>query len=231
MKPNIPKRQVPPLQRDRIVAAALTVMNRDGFAKVTLRQVAAELHVQAPALYWHFKNKQALINAMYECVFSTQPTPDTTSSAQEKPWREVLADVGLHVRRVLLTHRDATQLILYAELYESAMLAQIDGVIDRMARTGLRQDHGLAALSVVVSYTLGFVIEEEANQHFTMQKAARNPERLWTAVEKRNLTNVRLAFETMAQAKKPDQSNGDEAFIYGLSVIVSGIAAGLPAET
>ena len=51
------------LSRDSIIAASLTILGRFGLADMTMRRVAASLGVAPGALYWHFKNKQALIDA------------------------------------------------------------------------------------------------------------------------------------------------------------------------
>ena len=40
-----------------------------GLDGLTLRAIAKELDVQAPALYWHFKNKQALLDEMATEMF------------------------------------------------------------------------------------------------------------------------------------------------------------------
>lgn len=40
-----------------VVRAALDLLNEVGLDGLTLRRIATELDVQAPALYWHVKNK------------------------------------------------------------------------------------------------------------------------------------------------------------------------------
>ena len=52
------------LSKAAVVQAALDVLNEDGMDGVTVRAVARRLGVQAPALYWHVKNKQELLDEM-----------------------------------------------------------------------------------------------------------------------------------------------------------------------
>src|SRR5262245_36093000 len=52
------------LDRETVVRTALRVLDEVGLEGLTLRRIAAELDVQAPALYWHFKNKQELLDEM-----------------------------------------------------------------------------------------------------------------------------------------------------------------------
>lgn len=51
--------------RREIVDAAWTVARRTGVAGLTLREVAAEVGMQAPSLYSHFSSKNEIYDAMY----------------------------------------------------------------------------------------------------------------------------------------------------------------------
>ena len=51
--------------RARILLAARTLFSRDGFARVSMREVAAAAGVTKPALYYHFRDKEALFE---ECL-------------------------------------------------------------------------------------------------------------------------------------------------------------------
>ena len=52
------------LDRDVILQAALSLLDEVGMDKLSTRLLAERLGVQQPALYWHFKNKRALLDAM-----------------------------------------------------------------------------------------------------------------------------------------------------------------------
>src|SRR6202453_1715107 len=56
------------LDREAVVRTALRVLDKTGLDGLTVRKIAAELHVQDPALYWHFKNKQELLDEMATAV-------------------------------------------------------------------------------------------------------------------------------------------------------------------
>jgi AcrR family transcriptional regulator len=65
--------------RARILDAALRVM-ADGFASVSIPNVAREAGVSVPTVYRHFRTKQDLLDAIYPHVVSRSgtPTPPTT---------------------------------------------------------------------------------------------------------------------------------------------------------
>jgi AcrR family transcriptional regulator len=65
-----------PLDRKIILAHAFAILNDMGLEGLTLRRLAARLGVQAPAIYWHFKNKQKypLAHAAGVAIFGDQDT-------------------------------------------------------------------------------------------------------------------------------------------------------------
>jgi len=52
------------LDRDQVVAIAMDLADREGLDAVTIRRLASELGVTPMALYWHFEDKQALLDAL-----------------------------------------------------------------------------------------------------------------------------------------------------------------------
>ena len=53
------------LTAEAVVEAAARVLARDGYDGLTMRAIADEIGVQAPALYWYFADKRALELALY----------------------------------------------------------------------------------------------------------------------------------------------------------------------
>ncbi len=65
----MPSPDRPPLHRDAIVAAARGLIVDDGLEALSLRRIAAQLGVTAPALYAHVRDKQDLLRALAEDEF------------------------------------------------------------------------------------------------------------------------------------------------------------------
>ena len=71
------------IARDNIVDAAFKLLDEAGMEGVTLRKVACSLGIRAPSLYWHFKSKQALVDAMADAMIV-----DVARHIPEgQPWR------------------------------------------------------------------------------------------------------------------------------------------------
>lgn len=54
--------------KQQLIAAACEVFYREGVARATLEQIAREAGVTRGALYWHFDNKVAILDALFEMV-------------------------------------------------------------------------------------------------------------------------------------------------------------------
>src|SRR5271156_3432726 len=60
----------PRLDRAAVVGVALGLADSEGLDAVTIRRLAKELHVTPTALYWHFADKQALLDALADQLWT-----------------------------------------------------------------------------------------------------------------------------------------------------------------
>jgi AcrR family transcriptional regulator len=97
-----------PLTREAIVEAALRVLERDGIDAVSMRRVGDELGTGAASLYWHVRNKDELLQLVFEHVTQEVelPTPDP------ERWREQLAGLAQETRATLNRHRGVARISL-----------------------------------------------------------------------------------------------------------------------
>ncbi|MFE5112064.1 TetR/AcrR family transcriptional regulator [Streptomyces sp. NPDC056663] len=84
------------LDRAEVLSAALAIADADGLDAVTLRRVATGFGVTPMALYWHFKDKGALLDALVERILGEIDLGDS----DEPDLRTVL----MAVLRVLRAH-------------------------------------------------------------------------------------------------------------------------------
>lgn len=84
---------------DAVVAAAVRLADRDGYEKVSIRAVAAELGLRPMSLYTYVPSKRALTVLMVDAVADEDaPIP------AELPVRERMAGIARQVRAELLAH-------------------------------------------------------------------------------------------------------------------------------
>lgn len=91
------------LSRDRIVIAALSLVDAEGLAAVSTRRLAAELSVSGPSLYNHFRTKDQILEAVADSV-SAQVDLAMFDPADGRDWRTSLHDWAVSYRAALLEH-------------------------------------------------------------------------------------------------------------------------------
>lgn len=198
------------IQREQIVAAALKLLDEKGIEGLSLRRLAQDLAIQAPSLYWHFANKQAVIEAVANALLA--------DVAREVPadldWRATCTLISDELRQALKSRRDGARVLAAAYVVADNVLRPGEVMIAALVRAGA--DIGFAATSAfsVFHYVLGLVTVE---QSLGGEEAA----------------NHGTAFQIQAQGDFPHvlQARGvlmsgdfDSLFSSGLSLMLDGIA-------
>ncbi|WP_344527822.1 TetR/AcrR family transcriptional regulator C-terminal domain-containing protein [Streptomyces albiaxialis] len=149
------------LDPDQVVRTALTLLDEVGLEGLTLRRLARELDVQAPALYWHFKNKQSLLDEMATAL---QRELDETGGHPEPgaPWQDWFSEMFRHLRRGLLRHRDGAKVFGGTRLTGTGHAARQEEHLRLMTAAGFTPGAAARAFFIAYTFTMGFVIEEQA---------------------------------------------------------------------
>lgn len=154
--------QAPRLERDAIVRAALTVLNREGLSNLTLRRVASELNVQAPAIYWYFKDKTQLIDYMAEAILAER-FGDAEPRKPDEPWQEWLIKSMQEMREAMWSYKDGARVVAGAHLLPAKMLAKLfDLSLQSLTSAGISLSVADILIGVVVHFVFGRVIEEQS---------------------------------------------------------------------
>ena len=72
------KTGAPALTRERIVQAALELVNERGLGPFSTRQLGERLGCEAMSIYHHFKSKQHLLDALVEHAITSVEVPEPT---------------------------------------------------------------------------------------------------------------------------------------------------------
>ncbi len=147
------------LNKEHIIEEALSLLDAHGIEGVTLRKLAARLNVQAPALYWHFKNKAALVHAMAEAILQTEfsviPPP-----AEGETWQSWLTGLFRLLRKAMLSRTDGGRIIAGAHL--SLTMARFsETTIDTLCRAGIPLREARLMVLTATHFTFGHAIVEQ----------------------------------------------------------------------
>jgi TetR/AcrR family tetracycline transcriptional repressor len=146
----------PKLDRDRVVETALALLQEEGFEALSLRKLAARLGVQAPALYWYFADRAALLNAMVETLENRASVPGVPTGRQGL--REWMLARGHNWREILTGVRDSGRLIAEATARPNIHDVYIQQVRQAEGLTEAQVIHCVAFLN---AFVLGWVNYEQ----------------------------------------------------------------------
>ncbi len=155
------------LDRDRIVATALDLVDDVGLDGLSTRLLAERLGVQSPALYWHFRGKSDLVEAMAEAMVRELPDAAASlaalasrpSAKAVEQWLVARAEL---FRRVLLSRRDGAR-IHAGSRPPAAQYPGVEAQLDALGRLGFTAA-GAARVTVAISrFVVGWVLEEQAD--------------------------------------------------------------------
>jgi AcrR family transcriptional regulator len=160
----------PLLSRDRIVTAALSLVDAEGLAAVSTRRLAAELGVSGPSLYNHFRTKDQILEAVADAV-SAQVDLSMFDAADGRDWRTSLHEWAVSYRAALLAHPNIVPVLAQGPGRRPAGLRLADAVFGSMVDAGWppAQATSIGALmryfvtgSALGSFAGGFVDDETA---------------------------------------------------------------------
>lgn len=212
-------RRSPHLERDKVVLAALVLLNEVGFEGMTLRKLADKLGVKAAALYWHFENKQDLIDQVAGAIINEEmqrtPLPD---GAQ---WREVLTVLAYATRDAFMRYRDGALVIASADLSKSATLQGREVVTSRLLELGMAPGLVTFGFFAVSRYTLGCALEEQADPYTEAERLA---------ISHESFPHIAAQYPAVGQTIVALHEEGvtidaDTLFQQGLDILLDGIAA------
>src|SRR5580693_32840 len=128
------------LSKTAVAGRAIALADAEGVDALTIRRLAQELGVTPMALYWHFRNKDELLNGLSDQFWSEIDT-DVDGAA---PWPEQLRTLLDSLVRVLRTHPSASQLLVSGEKQSPAALEAIEVTLEVLGRGGFDPQHASA---------------------------------------------------------------------------------------
>lgn len=206
------------ITREQIVAAALELLNEHGMDALTVRALASRLDVKAPALYWHVRNKQELLDEMATFVMR-RVTDALTAIPPGGDWRDAVAAYARVLRSEYLLHRDGARIFSGTRLADPAIVKAKEPWLERLTATGFSLAEADDTLDLVTAFVVGFVIEEQERGRPTG-----DPARYSLAGRDAWLGEG----AELVKAAGHLRDDGDPRFERQLGVLLDGLAARLP---
>ncbi|MEU6831684.1 TetR/AcrR family transcriptional regulator C-terminal domain-containing protein [Nocardia beijingensis] len=206
------------ITRERIVAAALELLDEKGMDALTVRALASRLQVKAPALYWHVRDKQELLDEMSTFVMR-RVTDALSAIASGADWSDDLAAYARALRAEYLRHRDGARIFSGTRFSDPEVVKAKEAWLARLTAAGFALAEADDALDLVTAYVVGFVIEEQERS----QSAEVDPARYSLAERDEWLGEG----AELVKAAGHLRDDGDSRFERQLGVVLDGLAARL----
>ncbi|MGW7821245.1 TetR/AcrR family transcriptional regulator C-terminal domain-containing protein [Streptomyces puniciscabiei] len=204
-----------PLDRRRVADTALRLLNELGLDGLTLRAIAKELDVKAPALYWHFKDKQALLDEMATEMYRRMLAGTVLDPADT--WQQRLRGMGRGLRAALLGYRDGAKVFSGSRFTGTDHAPVLEAHLRLLTDAGFTLAQAVQAGRTVNAYTIGFVTEEQGVQPLPGER------REGYDIEERAR---RLADHPLAAEAGTLLFDGyDEQYEEGLAIVIAGVGA------
>jgi AcrR family transcriptional regulator len=210
-----------PLSREAIVEAALEVVDREGLEGTSMRRVAEELGTVPSALYWHVRNKEELLQFVFDRVVGEVELPPR----DPEHWQEQLKAVGREVRRVLRSHRDIARVTIGAIPVGPNMLLLVEWMNGLLREAGL-PDRTVALAGDLLGLYVGAYAYEESLGLASPTGEDLPPDQVIAMLRDywASLPPARFP-HTLALLDELFAGGPDERFEFGLDVIARGLAA------
>lgn len=142
------------LSRERMVAEALRIADREGVDGLSMRRLAAELGAGAMSLYHYVANKDELLDAMIDVVFGEIELPP-----EDDDWQDAMRRRSRSARDVLARHPWAIALMESRTTPGPANLRHREAVTARLRRAGFSVVMATHANWLLDSYVYGFALQ------------------------------------------------------------------------
>ena len=147
------------LSRERVIDTALSIVDRDGLAKLSMRNLGAELGVDPMAVYDYVPNKAALLDGLIDAVMTRLGAADDRMPGEDVTewficqfsafWDEIKA------------HPNVLPVMESRPITGDSGMQSAEKVLCELRGIGLTLQESLNALTVLTTMTITFARTEE----------------------------------------------------------------------
>ncbi len=199
-----------PLTRDRILKAALTLVDQEGPSALTMRRLASNLDSGAMSLYHYVPDRKSLLDGLGEILVC-----QVHVSATAGDWDDALREFMRGIRAVALAHPHAFQLVGMRPLDTPAALRPIEALLRRGTQEGRDPARTFYAYRAATAFARGFALAEILG--FTLEVGS-GANATAADVDGKRFPHIARA------VTEPATLDHDAAFERGLEAIVEGLS-------
>jgi len=142
-----------PLNRDRVLQAALRMVDEGGIEALSMRKLGQSLGVAGMALYNHVANKDEILDGLVDLVLSEFELPSAAGD-----WEAAIRRLAVSAHDALLRHRWACPLILSGVRLRPGRLRYMESLMQCLKDAGFSPQATYHAYHTIDSHILGFTL-------------------------------------------------------------------------
>ncbi|GII62283.1 TetR family transcriptional regulator [Sphaerisporangium krabiense] len=211
----------PGLTRRVLVETALRLLDETGLEGLTVRRLAAELGVQSPALYWHIRTKQELLDEMADAIIQAA---GMGPPREGETWQDWLCRRATAYRASLLAHRDGARIVATARRLSPETVELFEAELAAMTSHGFTPAVALRTITTVTYYVNGFVLQEQSQPEPQDRPHPEPP-------SPPGLPDPAAMPTLLAAVHQGGNPLGDQAFAHGLQTLIRGTETSMTGTT
>jgi AcrR family transcriptional regulator len=211
------ERRADALSKERIVEAAIGILDGDGESALTTRALTARLATGAGAIYWHVANKNELLAATTDEVIARVMT-EVVSDAEPL---EAIRAITLGVFDAIDAH-PWVGAQLSREPWQSAMLQIFENVGGQIQALGVPERAQFDCASALVNYVLGLAGQYAAAARLLAPETDRSAFLATVAARWTQLDPAEYPFMHQVATQLPEHDDREQ-FLAGIDLILAGI--------
>jgi AcrR family transcriptional regulator len=211
------ERRTDALSKERIVAAAIEILDADGESALTFRALAARLATGSGAIYWHVASKNDLLTAATDDVI-TRVMTEVASGAEPQ---HTIRAIALGMFDAIDAHPwMGTQ--LSREPWQPAILQILEGVGGQLQALGIPERAQFDCASALVNYLLGLAGQYAAGARLLPRETDRTAFLATVAAQWAQLDPAEYPFVHQVATQLPGHDDREQ-FLAGIDLILTGI--------
>ncbi|GAB2686809.1 TetR/AcrR family transcriptional regulator C-terminal domain-containing protein [Kribbella swartbergensis] len=211
------------LTREQIVQTAMTTLDTEGLAGLSIRKLAAKLDAGATSLYWHVPTKDDLIDLLIDEVWGEIDVPDPELAG----WRNGAMLFGHSLRAAVLRHPWLPEVMYTRPSMGPKAMALGSRGLALFGAAGFSPTDVDQAMSSVMSYVLGTVSAEVATREM-VRKSGRSLDE-WAGDMLRQAETIaaddhpEMRESVRRRADRDMNAMLTESFVFGLDALLDGL--------
>jgi AcrR family transcriptional regulator len=155
-----------PLDRSRIVAAAVGYIDEHGLPGLSMRRLGSILGVEAMSLYRYVPGRENLLDAVVESILGEMLADEDILDTPRDGWQDFLQRIAHGVRRVALAHPKAFPLVASRPTEAPWLrpplrsLQTVESFLNGLLGEGFAESAAVSAYRAFTSFLLGHLLLE-----------------------------------------------------------------------